>query len=150
MIAKNALYSFVESLIDNSGPNTPLDGAVSFRNLRSSVDESTKIIRVECPAGQFVLTEQDSRKEANVLFTIQCWVTPDLNRYNDDESAIDAATDDSFEMARTIFEQIATEANLNGTICDVYGDDWESGEGSMGGTRRGVTYFDGIINAATT
>lgn len=150
MIARDALYSFVESLIDNAAYESPLYEAASFRNLRTSVDEAVKVVRVECFFGQYLLTEETKRQEANVQFTVQCWVLPDTNAATDEQTAIDTAVDLSEAMAREIFENIAVTANLNGTVCDAYAETFESGEANLGAIRRGVTYLDGVINQATT
>jgi hypothetical protein len=139
MITRNALYSFVESLIDAAANGEPLFEASSFRNIRTFVDEAEKVVRVECFDGQFCMSEEDVRKELGVRFTVQCWVLPE----DDEQTSIDTAVDLSFEMARTIF------ADLNGQVCDAYGDQFETGEANLGRQRRGVTYLDGIINRAS-
>jgi hypothetical protein len=126
MITRDALYEFVGTLIENAAVDTPLYEAEIFRNLRTSVDEAVKVIRVECFTGQHALTDEERRKELVVRFTVQCWVLPT----DDTQEAIDTACDESFEMSRTIFVAIAGEANL-------------------GSVRRGVTYLDGIINNAS-
>jgi hypothetical protein len=145
MITRNALYSFVESLIDAAANGEPLFEASSFRNIRTFVDEAEKVVRVECFDGQFCMSEEDVRKELGVRFTVQCWVLPE----DDEQTSIDTAVDLSFEMARTIFEGIAGNADLNGQVCDAYGDQFETGEANLGRQRRGVTYLDGIINRAS-
>ena len=149
MISRNALYSFVESLIENAGIDEPLRDAVTFRNLRTSVDEAEKVIRIECFTGQHCMTTEDVRKELKVQFTIQCWVTPDNNRYSDEQIANDAAVDLSFDMSRVIFEAIAANTSLGGLVCDAECDEFESGEANLGATQRGVTFLDGVINQAS-
>lgn len=144
MITRNALYSFVETLIENAADGTPLKDALSFRNLRSSVDEAVKVVRVECFDGQHVMTVEDCRKEANVKFTVQCWVLPETE--GDEQAAIDTAVDDSFDMSRTIFEEMAADTSLGGLVCDSYADEFETGEANLGTVNRGVTYLDGTIN----
>jgi hypothetical protein len=145
MITRDALYTFVETLVASAANGTPLKDAVSFRNLRTSVNEAKKVVRVECIDGTFCFSEEDVRKELRVRFTIQCWVTPD----GKDQTDIDAAVDLSFEMARTIFDAMAGNADLGGKVCDAYGDQFETGEANLGTVRRGVTYLDGMINRAS-
>lgn len=146
MITRNALYSFVESLVEAATDHDhPLYEAVTFRNLRSSVDETDKVIRVECFDGAFCFSEEEKRKELGVRFTVQCWVLPG----GEDQVDIDTAVDLSFEMARAVFEGIAGNADLNGAVCDAYADEFETGEANLGRQRRGVTYLDGMINQAS-
>lgn len=146
MITRDALYVFIENLIATAASGSPLDGAEVFRNLRTSVDEAIKVVRVECFVGEHCMTTETKRKELHVKFTVQCWVLPD----DDTQAAIDTATDDSFEMSRTIFEAIAGDGTgFGGLVCDAYADEFETGEGNLGTVRRGVTYLDGLINAAS-
>jgi len=147
MISRNALYDFIEDLIDNAAVDSPLDGAQVFRNLKTSIDEAIKVVRVECFDGQHVMTTEDMRKELVVRFTVQCWVIPDLS--SGDQLGIDTAVDDSFDMSRVIFEAIAGETSLGGAVCDAYADEFETGEASLGTMMRGVTFLDGIINNAS-
>jgi hypothetical protein len=144
MISRNALYSFIETIVGAALDGSPLHGAESFRNLRSPVDETTKVIRVECFVGQHVMTTETVRKEANVRFTVQCWVTPESGEQTD----IDAAVDESFDMSRILFEAIASDTSLSGGVCDAYCDEFETGEANLGTIRRGVTFLDGLINRA--
>ena len=145
MISRDALYSFTESLINASVLGDALSGAESFRNLRSSVDAATKVVRIECLDGQFCRTDESVRKELNVSFTAQFWVIPD----GVEQADMDAATDESFEMARQFFEAMADNPGLSGLVCDAYADVFETGEANLGATRRGVTYLDGLINQAS-
>jgi hypothetical protein len=142
MITRNALYSFIETLIENAADDTPLKDAESFRNLRESVDEATKIVRVEVFTGEHAMTDEDHRKELGVMFTVQCWVTPE----DQEQTSIDSAVDDSFDMSRAIFEAIAGDTSLGNKVCDCYGSTFETGEANLGTLRRGVTYLDGTIN----
>ena len=142
MISRDALYTFIENLISESAVDSALDQAQVFRNLRTPVDEATKVVRVECFVGQFGQTDEDKRKELGVLFTVQCWAIP----ADETQVAMDDATDLSFDMARAIFEGIAADPALDGTVCDCYADEFETGEANLGTIRRGVTYLDGIMN----
>lgn len=145
MITRQALYDFIGTLISGAAPSSALKDALVFRNLRTSVDEAKKLVRVECSDGQFSFSEEDVRKENRVRFTVQCWVKPDSKNQTD----IDAAVDLSFEMAREIFEGIAGNADLNNKVCDAYGDQFECGEANLGTIRRGVTFLDGMVNRAS-
>ena len=147
MITRNALYDFIENLIRDADAGTALDEAFTFRNLRTSVDDARKLIRVECFDGQHAMTAESCRKELGVSFTIQCWVLPDEEL--PEQIAIDEAIDLSFDMSRQIFEGIASDTSLNGAVCDSYANEFETGESNLGTTRRGVTYLDGIINQAS-
>lgn len=147
MISRDALYDFVEDLIDNAEVDSPLDGAQVFRNLRTSIDEAVKVVRVECFLGDHCMTTEETRKELAVEFTIQCWVIPDLS--DGELAGMDAAVDDSFDMSRVIFEAMATDTSLGGRVCDSYSSKYESGEASMGTLSRGVTFLDGVINQAS-
>lgn len=145
MITRDALYDFIDTLIDNAGEGTPLENAVIFPNIRGSVDDADKVVRVECFNGNHAMTDEDRRKELRVQFTIQCWVKPT----GDDLTDIDTAVDLSFEMSRTIFRAIASDTSLNNKVCDCYADEFETGEANLGATRRGVTFLDGTINEAS-
>ena len=145
MITRDALYSVIENLVATAGQSSALYEAESFRNLRTSVDEARKVVRVECLDGQFTLTTDPMRKELNVRATIQCWVLPDSSDLPD----LDAATDESFEMAREIFEELASNPGLDGGVCDVSFEIFETSEASLGAILRGVTYLDGVINQAS-
>lgn len=146
MITRNAIYSFIENLIETSAPDDALYEAISFRTLRASVDEAVKVVRVDCVTGTHnVLSVDGNRKrERNVQTTIQCFMTPDVNLEPD--VAMEEATDVSFAMSQQIFDAMAISPSLNGTVCDAYFEDFETGEANLGATRRGVTYLDGTIN----
>jgi hypothetical protein len=144
VITREALYDFIQTVIDASDVSDALNGAEVFRNLRTSVDEAEKVVRVEVLAGQHCMSEEDVRKEIGVQATIQSWVKPDLDA-GDEQQAIDDATDLSFEMSREIFRAIAGDPGLDGRVCDSSFEEFETGEANLGG-RRGVTYLDGIIN----
>jgi len=146
MISRNALYEAIETLIEDAADDTPLKDALSFRNLRSSVDEADKVVRVEVFTGRHAMTDEDHRKELGVKFTVQCWVTP----ADDTQEAVDTAVDTSFDMSRVIFEALEG-TSLGGNVCDCSfptddGDNFETGEANLGTIRRGVTYLDGVIN----
>ena len=141
MITRDALYSFVQGLIDSAADDTPLKGAENFRDLRSSVDEADKVIRIEVFTGEHAMTDEAKRKELGVTFTIQCWVLPE----DDSQAAIDTAADESFEMSRAIYEGIEG-TSLGGLVCDCSTGEFETGEANLGTIRRGVTYLDGVIN----
>lgn len=145
MITRDALYDFTEALITGSGPTDPLYAAESFRNIRSSVDEADKVVRIECFAGNFRPTSEEKQKEANVSFTAQFWVKPE----SDEQADMDTATDLSVEMARQFFDAMAANTNLSGLVCDSWADEFETGEANLGSIRRGVTYLDGLINHAS-
>lgn len=145
MITRNALYTFIESLIASAGVGTPLEGATSFRNVHGSVNAATKVVRVECITGQHCMTTEDRTKELNVQATIQTFCLP----ATDEEADLDTAIDTSFEMSRTIFRAIADNPQLNNLVCDSYFDDFETGYANLSATRYGVTWLDGLINQAS-
>lgn len=144
MIARNSLYTFIEDLIDNAGTESALYEAMSFRNVRGSIDESTKVVRVECFTGEFVLSTEAKRSEAKVESSIQCYVTPS----GLEETDLDAAIDLSFDMAKEIHDAIAGDPGLNGSLCDAQFRNFATGFGNLGATRRGVTEMEGLINQA--
>lgn len=142
MIARDALYTFIESLITAAAPSSALFDAASFRNLRGAVDTAQKVVRVECLEGELVLTDEAARKEMNVRSTIQTYCLPtDL-----EETSLDDAADTSFEMAREIYEAVAGDPSLNAGVCDAQFREFETGHANLGATRYGVTWLDGIIN----
>lgn len=145
MITRDALYAVIEDEIANSLPADALYQAISYRNLRGPVDAATKVVRVECSTGQHCMTEEDKRKELNVQATIQTYCLPTTT----DEADLDDAMDTSFDMSRQIFVRIATDPNLNGSVCDSYFDDFETGYANLVGTRFGCTWLDGLINQAS-
>jgi hypothetical protein len=153
MITRDALYDFIETLVDNADPSSALFDAASFRNLRGSVDTKEdgtpvkKVVRVEVFVGQHCMTTEDKKKELNVEATIQCWVTPESE--GDELANLDQACDDSFDMSRELFEAMAANTNLNGLVCDSYFDEFETGTANLGSFNRGVTYLDGTINQAS-
>lgn len=142
MITRDALYTFVEDLISNAVSSSPLDGAVSARNLRTSVDSADKVVRVECFEGSLSVSNDPKFTEQEVKATIQCWVLP----AGTEQADLDDATDESFEMARTIFEAIVATPHLDGTVCDAKFSEFETGYANLGATPRGVTYLDGMLN----
>ena len=146
MNSRSALYSFIESLIESSTSGDPLFEAQSARNLRTSVDQATKMVRVECFTGELTLTTEQRRRELMVQSTIQCWVLPeDVN----DITSLDAAVDMSFEMAVQIHDAIANNPDLAAGVCDSQFREFETGHANLGATLRGVTYLDGLINQAS-
>jgi hypothetical protein len=116
-----------------------------FRSLRTSVDEARKVVRVECFTGELDVGE---REENNVQSTIQCWVLPDFDSYGTEQEAIDAAADESFDMAKAIYTAIAPNMDLNGMVCTADFREFETGQAKLGSAQRGVTYLDGVINRA--
>lgn len=144
MITRNALYDFVEALIDAAVDGDALFDAVSFRNLRGSVNEAPKVVRVECIAGELNLSAEAKRKELNVEGTVQCWVQPATAEETDLDDAMDAA----FDMAQAIHGAIANDPSLSGAVCDAQFREFETGYANLGAARRGVTYLDGVINRA--
>jgi hypothetical protein len=143
MIARQALYDYIEALINASSATDALNNAVSFRRWTGSVDEAIKVVRVDVSVGNFTLTENDNEKERNVEFTVQCHVLPD----SDSGADMEAASDESFAMARQIFTALASDSTgLGGFVCDCYSDEFEMGEINIGATRRACTYLDGMIN----
>jgi hypothetical protein len=77
MISRDKIYDWLQELVAASAVDAPLADAVLFPNLKGSIDETQKVIRVDCWAGEFTLTEEPEREERNVDFVIQCVVTPD-------------------------------------------------------------------------
>lgn len=144
MIARDALYTFIENLIDASTSDDALYEAISFRNHRSDVDAATKVVRVDVIDGLMVVTDESSRKEEGVKFTIQFWVTPDSG--SDELAALDDAKDVSFDMARQFFDALHEDQSLGGTVCLADADFFETGVVNMAGSQRGVTYLDGEVN----
>ncbi len=143
MISRDAIYDYLEPIIDNAVDGDALYGAEIYPNVHTSVDKATKIIRVQCFAGQFVMSEEECRQEANVQTTIQCWVMP----ASTDDTALDDAMDTSLDMAKDVFTALAGDnTGLGGKVADSYFDEFETGFANLGSTRRGVTYLDGIIN----
>ena len=145
MITRDALYTKIESLIEDAVIGDALFDAVSYRNLRGDINTATRIVRIECIIGKMCMTTETKRQELNVESTIQCWVMPS----GTEESDLDTAMDASFEMAREIFEGIASDTALGGAVCDAYFDEFETGYANLGAARRGVTYLDGTINQAS-
>lgn len=145
MITRDALYDFTESLITGSDPEDPLYGAESFRNLRGSVDDAQKVVRIDVLEGEMCLTAEPIREELNVRFTAQFWVTPEGDELTD----LDDATDESFDMARQFFRAMATDPGLSGGVCDSDASVFETGDANLGTIKRGVTYLDGTINQAS-
>lgn len=145
MITRDALYSFTENLISGSTGTEPLFDAVSFRNLRTSVDEANKVVRIDVLDGQMCMTEETTREELNVRFTAQFWVVPAGDALAD----LDDATDESFAMARQFYRAMAANTSLSGLVCDSYADVFETGQANLGSVVRGVTYLDGLINQAS-
>lgn len=149
MISRDALYAFIESLIDDAEDGDALFEAQPFRNLRTSIDEAQKVIRVECFDGMHDVSPREKETEKNVRATVQCWVKPDIDGANgDEELAVDTAADLSFDMSKEIFNAIAQNPGLNGGVCDSSFQEFETGEANLGG-RRGVTFLDGVINQAS-
>jgi hypothetical protein len=146
MITRDALYTFIESLVSAAGSNDPLFEAVTFRNLRGDLNTTQKVIRVDSFAGDHNVLGVDGEmnRELNVVTNIQCWVTPE----KDEEEYIDAAKDQSFEMSQAIFDAIAANETLNDSVCFANFREFETGEANLGAQRRGVTYLDGTVNAA--
>jgi hypothetical protein len=144
MISRNALYDFVEALIASAAVDSPLYDAESFRRLRTSVDQARKVVRVDCVVGEFTLANEPKDTEVNVEGTIQCWVMPT----DTSETELDNATDASFDMAQAIYNAIAPNSTLNEAVCFIRFGQFETGNGSMGGSLRGVTYLDVMINPA--
>lgn len=143
MISRDKIYDWLNDLIAAAAVDTPLADALLFPNLRTSVDEAQKVIRVDCWAGQFTLTDEESREERNVDFVIQCVVTPETGG-SDEVAQLDAAKDESFQMARTIFREMAP-SGIPG-LCQVWADEWEQGDPSFGAAKRGATYLFGKVN----
>jgi hypothetical protein len=149
MISLDALYNFIESLIDAAAPQTPLYGAIAFRNLRGSVDETRKIVRCECWQGRRAKTTDPECQEVEVKFIVEFYVTPDPPEPTASElQQLDAARDLSFEMMNVFFEALTDGdgPTLNKAVDVAYGDEWENGEASFGTLLRGATYFYGNIN----
>lgn len=145
MITRNALYDFVDALIEAAPQSSPLSDARSFRSLRGSIDDAVRIVRVEVTEGYHALSSDPKLKELRVQAVIQCWVLPE----DDSEAALDDATDESFEMSRAIFEAVAQSSHLSGKVCDTDFQQFETGYANLGSIRRGVTYLDGVINQAS-
>lgn len=146
MHSRDALYNWLQELIDNAADDTPLKDAVLFRNLRGSVDEAKKVIRVDCYGGEMAFTNFPSDEEFDVDFIIQFFVTPDTAGDNETEiGKLDQAKDLSFQMMRTVFRSMKTEVNWSG-IKDADGSEWENTEESLGTVMRAVTYFFGKVN----
>lgn len=148
MITRNALYDFTDALITNAPDGSALSGAYSFRNLKSSVDEFVKVVRIDCIEGQLCRTDEAKKEELNVRFTAQFWVTPEPSN-NDEEAALDDAIDLSFDMAKQFYNGMADDPGLGGLVCDSYADVFETGDAKLGSINRGVTYLDGLINQAS-
>lgn len=145
MISRDALYSFIESLITDAAPDTPLEDAESFRSLRGSVNEAVKVVRVDCFSGIFNVGEA-KLSERDVDFVIEFFVTPSEATEDADALAqLDAAKDLSFEMARTVFNEMATKQGW-ATICDAFGNEFDTATANLGGKERGATYFYGKVN----
>jgi hypothetical protein len=142
MISRDAIYDWLQELVAASAVDAPLADAVLFPNLKGSIDETQKVIRVDCWAGEFTLTEEPEREERNVDFVIQCVVTPDEG--SDELVQLDAAKEMSFQMVRTIFREMAP-SGLAG-VCQAYADEWEQGDPSFGASNRGATYLYGKVN----
>ncbi len=142
MIARNALYTFIEALIDGSELSDALSGAESFRNLRGDVNTAAKIVRVDVLDGVMAVTDEPIQQEQGVGFTIQFWCTPEGTELTD----LDDAKDTSFDMARQFFDALHENQSLSGAVCLADADVFETGEANLGATLRGVTYLDGEVN----
>lgn len=145
MISRNALYEFIEGLIEAAAVGDALYEAVIYRNIRNSVDQNRKVVRIEVLTGEHCMTSEDMRKELGVEATIQCWVLPEGTGLTD----LDAAADASFDMSREIFEAIAGNTSLGGRVCDCDFREFETGHANLATAKRGVTYLDGVINHAS-
>jgi hypothetical protein len=144
MISRNALFTFIESLIEAAASDDALYEAVSSRNVRAQVTP-VKIVRVDCFVGEHCLTEESHRKELLVKSVIECFARPASTKQAD----MDDAADISFDMSREIFEAIAESPSLGGAVCDAYFAEFETGTANFGSALHGVTYLDGMINQAS-
>jgi hypothetical protein len=149
MIARDALYTFIENLIAGSDPSDALDGAESARNLKLSIDKAQKVVRVDIVDGMMTVSDEEMRQESDVRFTIQFWCTPDAPTGGDELAALDTAKDTSFDMARQFFDALHNDQTLGGTVCIADADYFETGQANIGGGTRGVTYLDGVVNPAS-
>lgn len=142
MIARDALYDFIQTLIDGSSSGDALYGAESFRNLRGTVNEAVKVVRVDVLEGLMAVTDEPIRQEQGVAFTVQFWCTPESTELSD----LDDAKDTSFDMARQFFDALHENQSLSGSVCMADADVFETGEANLGSSLRGVTYLDGEVN----
>lgn len=145
MISRNALYSFLESVITDAPDDSALKDAASFRSLRGSVDESTKVVRCDCFSGRFAKSPDPQCEEIDVDFVVEFYKTPE-----DAESlsSQDAAKDLSFEMAKQFYNALTTRegATLGGQVDITEGEEFDTDMASLGGVLRGTTYLYGTIN----
>lgn len=148
MRSRNALYSWLEP--QTNDPDSPLYGAALFRSLRGSVDAARKVVRVDCYNGRFVLTADSNveEEEQEVGFVIQCFVAPDAAGAGESElSKLEEAKDEAFAMAREIYLKLAAEDQWPSYgVCNVYGDEFENTEETLGAHLRAVTYLFGTVN----
>jgi hypothetical protein len=152
MISRNALYNFLESVIETATAaedDSPLKGAVSFRSLRGSVDEAKKVVRVDCYSGRVAKTDETRCRETDVDFVIEFYVTPD--EATGELSALelqDAAVDLSFEMLYEAFDKLTDSAGvtLNGNVDHLNTGEFDTGTANLGTISRGASYLYGKIN----
>lgn len=137
----DAFYTFLESLIQEVGSDSPLSGAQSFRSLRASVDEAERIIRVDYFSGKFVPANEAAESEREVKLVVECFVTPK----DDSEMELQRAKIESTRMAKAIFMAYATQIGWT-NACDVQGDEFDADVASFGTVLRGATYLYPTVN----
>lgn len=147
MITRNALYSFIESVITESAEteDAPMKSAVSFRSLKGNVDEAAKVVRCDCFSGRFAKSADPRCEETDVDFIVEFFVTP----ADDSLTAMDAAKDLSFEMAKQFYNRLTdsdgqTLKNLVDRVTG--GDEFDTDIANLGGINRGATYIYGKLN----
>jgi hypothetical protein len=149
MTPRDALYDWLQGLIDDAADDTPLKDAVLFRNLRGSVETAQKIVRVDCYGGRRVPATDVQCKEQDVDAIVQFWYTLDLPGTGEVElEKLDAAKDASYEMFCVACDasKLSTGQTLAGRVDLVDGDEWENTEETLGTVLRAVTYWFVKIN----
>lgn len=148
MTPKNALYQVIENAIKTVGNSSPLVGAVTLRSLKGSVDEASKVVRVQSLlSGQMSPVDEPQRQYNDADYIVQCFCKPDGDTLKEEDEALEK----SLEMAYAIFRIINSNYSLDGAVCDAaeelggFDCDYET----LGGQRFASTYLYGKFNLNT-
>lgn len=146
LIAKNALIDALETYVSAATGGALEDTHIIGSEIGSLQGTADKYIRLQMKSGVMNLASEAKRQERGVAFILQCFVKPQ----GADEDSLDAAMDDSFEMAREAYELLEGN-NLSGAVCDCTFHDgeeanYETGRANFYATPHGATYLYGVIN----
>jgi hypothetical protein len=150
MYSEDQIYAFVEWLIDESAESDALFEADSDQRLRFDISEKTKIVRVECFAGNYFPNSDAKEEELDVSYDIEFLVLPS----DQTDSALKSAKTVAWEMYKQFKAAILNNPYLNtgsgGTVCDADArEKAEIGEVLMNGSIYAVALGGGKINRTT-